>query len=184
MQKKGVELSINFIVIIILSIIIFGFGVVFMRNLFSQANDLRDLTFEDIDARIGSLICEGSERVCIGFDRKTIKREEFGVFGLKILNILDTQDFTVTIGHPADYLGFKKDKTEIDITNPKLTVYPDSRTVNIAKNEEKELGIGVEVPTDAVSGTYILNVRIQYKEPETGDLIDYVNVHKLYVEVP
>src|SRR3989344_7592780 len=125
LNKRGVELSINFLVIIILSIVIFGFGVVFMQKLFSQANNLRDLTLEDLDAKIGSLVCEGSDRVCIGFDRKVIKRKDFDVFGLRILNILDTQDFIITVNPPAgDYLGFKKDKTPIDTSNPDGTSNP------------------------------------------------------------
>mgnify|MGYP001559737279 FL=1 len=179
MQKRGVELSINFIVIIILSIIIFGFGVVFMQKLFSQANELRDLTLDDLDARIGSLVCEGSERVCVGFDRKTIKRKEFGVFGLRILNILVPQDFTVTVDHPTGYLGFNKNKDPIGTSNPQLVVLPPLRTVNIARNEERNLGIGIEVPEDAVSGTYILDVKINQENGEP-----YSNVQKLYVEVP
>ena len=185
-NKRGIELSINFIVVLILSIVIFVFGIVFMRNLFVQLNGIRDLTLEDLDSKIGSLICEGSERVCIGYDRKTIQRKEFAVFGLKILNILDTQDFIITVAPPDSYLGFKKDKTEIlsPPTNPKLIVYPETRTKIIAKNEEKPLGIGVKVPANAVSGTYILDVRIQYNDAETGEPKDYTNVHKIYVEVP
>ena len=64
-KKAAVELSLNFLVVLIISIVLFGFGVIFIRNLFSQATDLRDLTLEELDDRIADLICEGTDRVCI-----------------------------------------------------------------------------------------------------------------------
>ena len=38
MSKKGFELSINFIVIMILAIVIFGLGIKFVNDFFKQAN--------------------------------------------------------------------------------------------------------------------------------------------------
>lgn len=43
-NKKAIELSLNFIVILIISIILFGFGVVFIKKLSSQAIELQDIT--------------------------------------------------------------------------------------------------------------------------------------------
>ena len=97
LNKRAIELSLNFIIIIIISIVIFGFGVRFIYNLSSQANELRDLTFDDLDKKIGNLVCEGSERVCIGIDRKTIDKGKFDVFGAKILNILAAENFEVRL---------------------------------------------------------------------------------------
>ena len=73
-SKKGIELSLNFIVILIISIILFGFGVRFISRLTSEATNLQELTINELDEKIGNLVCEGSERICIGIDRKTIKR--------------------------------------------------------------------------------------------------------------
>ena len=178
-NKQAVELSLNFIVILIISIALFGFGVIFIRNLFSQATDLRDLTLEELDERIAELICEGSDKVCIGIDSKTIKRKEYAVFGLKILNVLDSQEFEIKVDPPQDYLGYKKDGSKIDTTSLPLIRYPESRTVVIKQNEEVKLGIGIQVPSTAVSGTYIFNVNII-----DGEGISYSSVQKLWVEVP
>lgn len=196
MSKKAIELSLNFIVIIIISIIIFGFGVRFIYRLSSQATDLQDITISELDERIGNLVCEGSDRVCFGIERKAIKRTNFDVFGLKIINILDAQDFDVRISPPIDLsdlssppklldsavLGFKKDKTEIRFPqNPMLMVNPPSRSVFMGKNEEKILGIGVQVPANAAPGTYILNVEI--KTSMNGKYGPYSATQKIYVDV-
>ena len=175
-SKKAIELSLNFIVILIISIIIFGFGVRFIQKLSTQATELQDITTAELDDRIGNLVCEGSDRVCIGIDRKTIKRTKFDVFGLKIINILESQSFDVIISRPTPS-GYTKTKQEIPRDD--LIWNPKARSVFIEKNEEKNLAIGVQVPADVVSGTYIFDVKIQ-----TADGKPYSATQKLYVDVP
>ena len=179
-NKKSVELSLNFIVILIISIIIFGFGVKFISDLSSQAVEITDIAISELDERIGDVICEGSDRVCIPTDRLTIKRKEFDVFGLKILNVLDSQNFDISVSPVEEYgkiMAIKKDGTKIQSDIP-LLVEPSFRSVYIKQNEEAKKAIGVQVPANAVSGTYIFNIEIQ-----TADGEQYSTIQKLYVEV-
>ena len=175
-SKKAIELSLNFIVILIISIVIFGFGVMFIKKLSSQATDIQEITTGELDDRIGNLVCEGSDRVCLGIDRKTIRRTKFDVFGLKMINILESQSFDVIISRPTPS-GYTKTKQEIPSDD--MIWNPKARSVFIEKNEEKNLGIGVQVPADVVSGTYIFDVKIQ-----TADGKPYSATQKLYVDVP
>ena len=176
LSKKAIELSLNFIIILILSIIIFGFGVRFISRLSSQATELQEITTSELDERIGNLVCEGSDRVCVGIDRKTIKRTKFDIFGLKIINILESQPFDIIVSRPTPS-GYTKTKQAIQSDGMEWN--PKSRSVFIEKNEEKNLGMGIQVPATIVSGTYIFDVRIQ-----TADGKSYSNVQKLYVDVP
>ncbi len=182
LYKKSVELSLNFIVILIISIVLFGFGIKFISQLSTQAMNIQEMTEDELDVRISDLICEGSDRVCIGQDRRTIVRGDFDVFGLKIMNVLESEGFDITVSPPeppGTPIGFKKDKTPITSPpSPKLILNPSTRNINIEKNEERNVGIGVQVPSNAVSGTYILDVRINTPSGE------YSNVQKLYVDVP
>lgn len=173
-SKKAIELSLNFIVILIISIVIFGFGIIFIQRLSSQATELQDITTAELDERIGNLVCEGSDRVCVGIDRKTIKRTKFDIFGLKIINILDSQNFDIIVSRPTPS-GYTKTKQEIPSDG--LIWNPKSRSILIGKNEERVLGIGVMVPANAVPGTYIFDVKIQ-----TADGKPYSVVQKLYVD--
>lgn len=176
LNKGAIELSLNFLVVIIISIIIFGFGIRFISKLSSQADDLTKVTMSELDQRIGNLVCEGFDRVCIGIDTKTIKRTQFDVFGVKIINLLDSQNFDITVTRPSPS-GYTKSKKEIASDN--LILNPKARSIFIEKNEEKVIGIGVQVPADAVSGTYIFDVNIQ-----TQDGSQYSRIQKLYVIVP
>lgn len=178
-DKKAMELSLNFIVILIISLVIFGFGITFISKISSQARDITQLTFDELDQEIGDVICEGSDRVCIGVDRKTISRKKYGFFGLKIFNILSAQDFDITVA-PSNPSGFTKGKIPIICPpcKPPL-INPPSRSVRISQNKEAVIGVGIQVPSDAVSGTYIFNVEIKTAD---GDL--YTQTQKLYVNVP
>lgn len=179
MLKKGaIELSVNFLVIIIISIVIFGFGVYFISTLSSKATDLTRMTTTELDQKIADLVCEGYDRVCIGTEKKTIAKKNFDVFGIRIFNVMPTQDFDITVTPPVDKLGIRYDKTPIPLTSSQLIVNPGSRSVNIGQNEERNIGIGVQVPPNAVPGIYILNVEIKIGSNQ------YVPIQKLYIEVP
>lgn len=194
LNKKAIELSVNFIVILIISIIIFGFGIKFIYDLSSQAADIQKMTIKELDGKISNIICEGAERVCIGTDRKTIQRGKIDFFGLKITNILEPaasangQYFEIAVFPPSDSLGIKKDKSPIPRTEPHLIINPpEARSIFIPQNEEQEMGIGIQVPPKAVSGTYILNVEIKTdikQQDDTYQSEPYSTIQKLYVEVP
>ena len=169
-MKKGIQLTLNFLVTVIIALAIFGLGIKFISNLASDATELESLTTEQLDKRIENLVC-GTDKVCIGTNKKIIRKGNFDVFGIKIINILETREFNINI----DVSKIIKDNEEI--TDPselnKVTI-KYRQNVNIEKNDEENIGIGVEVAKDAVSGTYILDVEIpQYEE-----------LQKIYVEVP
>lgn len=176
-NKKGIELSINFLVTLILAITIFSFGIIFARNLIGGASELTELTDSDLDKRIGELLCSGNERVCYGIRDKTIRRGEFDIFGVRILNVLNQGDveFTITV---SDTGIIPKGKKVIqDVPDPRLNILPRTRTETIANNEDESFGIGIEVPKNAAPGRYILDIAVTYGTEQ-------YDFSKLYVTVP
>lgn len=183
-NKRGIELSMNFLVILIISLVIFGFGILFISRLSSEANNLSKIGADQLDQRISGLICEGSERVCMGIERQTIQRNKFGVFGVKIFNLEDSQEFEITV-LPSNPIGYDSKNMPIQKTGSfkGLIVVPSlynnpGRSVRIEKNEEENIGIGIQVPKDAPPGTYIFNVDIK-----DGSGNAYSKTQKLYVDV-
>ena len=177
-MKKGIELSLNFLVTIIIALVIFGFGINFIYNLASEAAEMESMTTEDLDKRIGELLCESTDKVCIPVNKKTIQRGEFGVVGVKIINILtDTSSSEFGIDVQVSK-GFKKNNEEItdQADLDKIDVKHRGHVI-IEKNEEADIGIGVEVVKDAISGTYVLDVTVEYSDDETI-------LQKIYIEVP
>jgi len=161
--------------------VVFAFGVGFIYRLASEAEDITAITLNQLDKKIENLICEGFDRVCIGKERQAIKKKDFGVFGIKILNILDEEQFEIEVRIPDPLTGLLGyDKNNLPINNPPNPVLEVKyrEDLLIPKNQEKNIGIGVQVPSGAVEGTYILDVIIR-----TAGGQDYVNVQKLYIEV-
>lgn len=168
-MKKAIELSLNFLVTIIIALAIFGLGIKFISSLVSDAAELESLTTDQLDKRTEQMLCEGTDRVCIGISKKTIPKGEFDVFGLRIINILDGQDFGITIEKPSPS-GYTKNDEPIETNNINLKY---RKNVFIEKNEEESIGIGIEVPKDTKSGTYIFDVKV----------MPYDELYKIYVEV-
>jgi hypothetical protein len=194
MNSKGIELSLNFIVIIIISLMVFFFGAKFIYQLGHEATKLQSMTVDELDREIGNLVCQGMERVCYGFDTKQIKRGTLGIFGVRIRNVLDgVEEFEVVVSRP-DVPGYTKSGEEI--LQDELEWKPKERYASIQKNEEATVAIGVEVPkSGVVSGTYIFDVAVCYddgdstNDGETDPLDrcenrDLYSYNKLYVEVP
>jgi hypothetical protein len=197
-KKAAIELSLNFLVVIIIAIVIFGFGIIFIYNLSSSAIDLTKLTVDDVDRKISNLACGSFNRICVPSEKKVIKRDGFDVFGLKLLNVYTDparQNFQIFVSPPIDLtlnsisdsdtvppgkvIGFRKDDTPIVFNpSPLLIVLPISRIKTVKMNEEHDFAIGVQVPKDAPSGTYVLDVMIKQGDEQ------YVPIQKLYVEVP
>ena len=175
-KKAAIELSLNFLVILIISLVIFAFGIRFITTLSTKGTSLVDLSMSELDDKIGSIVCEGSDRVCVGIDKKTIKRKEFGVFGVKIINVLESDQFEISVTRPTPS-GYTQNKQEI--ASDALKWNPKQRSVTIAKNEEASFGVGIEVPPEIVSGTYIFNVEIKTQAGQP-----YSQIQKLYVVVP
>ena len=174
--KRGIELSMNFIVVLIISIVVFAFGIRFIYKLVSDTNDFAGMTFDQLDDAISSLICGSSDRVCITGDQKEVRRDQIAVFGIKIMNVLDSQNFNIIVTRPSPG-GYTKNNKEI--FGDKIDWKPKIRSVYIASNEEMKVGVGIYVPKTAVSGDYIFNVDIR-----SQDGSPYSNMQKFYVNMP
>ena len=160
MNKRAVELSINFLVVVIISIVVLGLGLNLLYKLYGGAVEIRDVSLEDIDKQIGNLICEGTESACIGKDSQTVKRGELGIFGLKILNLVgNNMDFEIT-AKKGKFI--KKDGSEGTFSSDIicLPTCGTPRTETILNHKEKDIAIGIKPGKNAPSGTYIFNVNV------------------------
>jgi len=79
-MKKGFELSLNFLVTIIIAIVIFVFGIRFISDLVTQTTELESLTTDQLDKKIENLLCE-TEKVCIGVTKKPVNEDGEGGSG-------------------------------------------------------------------------------------------------------
>ncbi len=160
-KKAAIELSVNFLVIIILAIVIVGFSFFIFFTVFMEAQDLSDLTQEQMNERIEELQCDGT--VCMSSTYRKMNRGDFHLFGIKILNTGEDAEFKVIV-NATDKLT--------------LNYVPKEYEVSIEQNKAEPVAIGIKVQKDQTSGIYIFNIHV-----EKGG-ISYGNTQQIRIEVP
>ncbi len=183
-SRKAVELSVNFLVIIILSLVIMSLGIIIMRQFISSAEEMREQVNARTKQTINDVLSQGKP-VVIPINRKTIQRGDWDIFDLKITNTGDSASFQVVVSFDE-----ASDKDNIAISTGLNLLYI-SDVFTLERDESKpSYAIGVEVPKDAASGTYVFNVCV-YKtststttcDPSSTELYNSP-IKKFWVQVP
>ena len=175
-SKKTIELSLTFLVTIILAVVIMAFGVRFLYSLASEATELDKTSTEQLDKRFAEISCGSNDKVCVGIIRRTIQKGKMDAFGLKIINIDAASEFKVEVNPSKAF-----DKQNNEIAN-NINFKYNNNQMTIEKNGEKSMGIGFEVPKNAESGTYVFDIAVTHKVND--EFIQYDDVEKIYAEVP
>ncbi len=103
-SKKAMELSINFIVMLIIAMALFSFGIWFAYKFFGGAEKMRTDLDEQTQQQIENLLMQGNERVVIPFNSKTLDKGNSAIFGVGILNVIgETHTFTMQITKDNNY---------------------------------------------------------------------------------
>jgi hypothetical protein len=172
-NKRAIELSVNFIVVMILGLATFSLASVLTYNMFSKSYIMK----KDIDAQtktqIGSLLTSG-QQVAMPVARLQIQRGKNDVVGIGILNTEDTGGdnfFIEIIGLKTDD---STDTTKIGIYNQDGTAITDptikanaagiklsylkTATISLNKNHITLINIMVDSTVDKAVYTYLIKV--------------------------
>ncbi len=153
-KKAAIELSMNLIVVIILSIVILGAGIALTRTIFGGAEEIQ----LSLDERTQSAI-EDSLRdspVSIPFADKEAGRGDARLFGLGVMNMLGTnKEFRFDV---------QLLRVQPSTINTELDILYNTESFPLEDNNVKVSQIRVDVPKDAETGTYVYTVRVEYLE--------------------
>lgn len=199
-KRAAFELSVTFLVILIICIVIFSLSVHMIKKFFTHAETIKMTYDEKTEKEIERLLYDGS-RVAVPFDKKTIYNGKSDTFGIGILNMLNTgpnNDFKINVsfnkafdrrnelicsaselGRPPSLCGFPN--TWLQTTTGMGGESGVSIIKRIKNNEQERFLLGVNVK-NALSGTYIFDLDVRYEN--TTLWVSYDVLHKLYVEVP
>lgn len=169
-RKAAIELSMNFLVVIIISLAILAGGISLLYKFIASGKDLIIDISDQTRIETERLLDDGS-LVALPYQAKTIKRGEDFVFGLGVLNIKDEGKLTFSVGVEQD----EKSKQLKEI----VPLF-DSTSFELEKNQKHTQGISISVSKDAPSGTYIFDVKVSID----GEGDSYGGVKKITVTVP
>jgi hypothetical protein len=176
MNKKAIELSIRFLVTIVIALVVFGMGIYFVRTLFGGAEEIVSESQSKLDRQIGDLICEHADKACMPISSKTVRRTEDFIFGIKIINVFPGTEkafaIEVSAGRNLEGQG----------TIPKPLIAPEKLIIKSKEGVSK--GMMVQVPSDTPSGRYVFDVTVLYNSNPNEDPQDEYEKLKFYVTVP
>lgn len=165
MDKRGFELSVSFIVILIITLVVFAFGIRFAYTLFNKSEELVKQFDEQTEREIEQILFAGNI-VAIPHDVKETNTRQTVYFALGILNELNTAegyvDFKphIRFATAVDIHGEEID-APISASDWTLDEYPAQK---IKTNEHKIIGLAFRPPGSTIKGTYAFNVNVCYND--------------------
>lgn len=156
-NKKGIELTVNFLVTFILAIVIFGLGIILLRGMIGDSESSLEQISGNIDDRIIQLACSSRDRVCISNNEQTVDKGEPVYFGVHINNYLQQKStFKVTIITPPDaYQGSTK------LTAIRTEPLFATEEIIVPAKQQSDEGFAIVVPKETLSGQYFYKVRVE-----------------------
>lgn len=205
-NKRGIELTINFIVMLILGIAMLSGAIILTTKLFGKAKQYQSQVDANTQAEIKKMITSTNDQVVIYPSRKTVGRKESATFGVGVQNTIKgggkEDEFTVGVQFARSYNKDKQttcDNADIGegLDKPCKSLpstWPKQGTFQkIKKNEVKSFPVPITVTTGTLSGIYVFDVRVCKRGMDANDcnkcasspgcsLYDDL-VHKIYVNV-
>jgi hypothetical protein len=185
MNKKAISLSINTLVIIIISLVILGSGLALLNKFLTQAKEFKGDLDQRTQEELERLLVDQGRRVALPLHTAVLPAGEEHLFGLGIMNINSKAEFKIKV----ELSRFVDEQDQIrtneifDEANSWLLYFKEP--ITIEENEPKKEKILVQIPGDAPKGQYIYNVKV-FKEPFTPDSQDanqYGNTQKIVLTV-
>jgi len=181
-KKAAIGLSMNMIVVLILSIVILVGGVALMYSFISGAEEQKRVLDSKTSSELERLLTDQGQMVALPLQRANLIRGESHLFGIGILNIGESGNefsFNVELSRAVDEFEEEiplTDSEKLQIVN--TWILYDDQSVIIQENEHRKEIISVDVPKSASKGEYIFNVKVF-----TSDSSQYGNTQKMYVKV-
>lgn len=163
MHKKGaLELPVNMLVVIIISLVILASGITLMYKFIGGAIDIDRSIDARTNAELERLLIDQGKQVALPLHTATIERGSTHVFGLGILNIGEAENkFKVQVELSKVVDAQEQDITaSVDKAAVEEWLLYDSDLISLQQNEHRKEAILVKVDKAALPAEYIFNAKV------------------------
>ena len=180
-MKGTIQLSMNFLVTIIIALALLALGIILLRQFVDVTVDTQNELNQRTQERIAELLDQG-QQIVIPFSSQTLKRGESYLFGVGVLNIEEESSFKLATALSGAFHSNDVEflPAELAEHNPSSWVRFDREQFTLKKNEQQSRTVFVQIPKNAPSGTYIFNV-VVYRNSDNSI---YDAVRKIIIIVP
>jgi len=158
MNKRGLELSVGMIVLLILSILIFSLSIYFLFKWFSGAEQLKAEIDRQTQEQIISALKTGNQLVAIPIAIEQVKRGNPATFGVGVRNIEQQKAFSAAVSFSGAYYPDGKEICKYGeacayyIEEKWLGNFKSIETFTLRKNEEKLLPLMIKADLNMDTG--------------------------------
>jgi hypothetical protein len=177
-NRKGLELSVNMIVMLIITILIFILAITMTYRWFRGAEVLKAEIDRQTEEQITVALRQGTSLIAIPLNLKTTKRGKAVTFGMGVRNVGAEKDFSAQISFSEAYnpdgtlISTNRDHVNREWLGRFATIDP----FRLRKNEQKIIGLVVR-PMEiapgkpAPKGDYVFNICV-YETPQPAQPCD------------
>lgn len=180
MNKKGMELSINFIVMLILTLAVFSLGVVFVNNLFEKTEKIKLDMDANTEKQVENLLSQG-QIVAVPLASKTVEAGSVAVFALGVVNTIEADEYPTQFKVDVSCFSCVKENDERcscsdDVFAAKISDF------ELNKNAKKSMPIGIVTNKKAERASYGFLVKVLYFN-SAGDEAVHGTSKPIYVTI-
>lgn len=173
MHKKGaIELSINFFVILIISLVVFGSGLALFWKIYQSGEEQLGQVSRSVEQRILQQL-HGGDKVSVVPRTVELDRDDEYIVGIGIKNVLTGVDVFKIFYERGMFVrdeiacSFSPKVGEDDcITDhdiPELKILGGDTEIRVEPNKQEIANLMIRTDRKAVSGEYIVNVCVCYE---------------------
>lgn len=166
-KRASLELSISAIVIVILAMTLLGLGIAFIKNIFSQTNELSESAFGKVSDQIQKDLLDSDEKLIFSQSKLSVEKGSSQLLGWGIRN-----DKSAKMNYWLEFTALKcpgicPAKEEIDNNWFTFKYNPDgndsSLLYELAGNDHSIKRVDLTIPRTAEPGLYLIDLSI-YEE--------------------
>ena len=170
MNKKGaIGLSMNVLVVIIISLVVLGMGVAMLYSFIGGASDIKTKLDAKTNAELERLLVNQGKMVALPLHVADVERGDMHIFGIGIMNIGDVgEQFFITVELSNAYNENDEDITSSVGVSSEWFLFNDE-AINIQEGDNIKEVIAVIVPKGATKGQYVFTARVSANNEPYGN---------------
>jgi len=165
-SKKALELSITFLVSLIIGIVLLGIGLVFVTNVLSGAEEIQEHGLPSTFDYEAEACVDRGDKVCIPIEKKETDTGKSVSLGIVINNIYGSKKEFKT------FVVFRRGVSEegdvIEEIEGEWT-FDDFAEIELENNDHYILEIPIRPPKKTPSGTYTFNINVCFDADDNID---------------
>jgi len=181
-NKKGaIGLSVETIVVVIISLVILAGGITLMYKWIFASESFKQTIDEQTNAELERLLVEQGKQVALPRNVADLNRKESHVFGIGILNVGPENSFRIEVSPPIDMADGSGNIVPITVNKEDWLLF-DGEPFTLKQGESVKKSIEVNAPVENTPlGQYVFTVKVKYGT--VPDEKQYGNTQKIVVNV-